>query len=91
METVPSRTPVKPAKLSFSTSQGPSPKLACFIKAMLKPIKANPVNNLTQRLSRVVNDDLFSPIKAFSTENEVDLMNKLNEGVIKELEWKHLI
>lgn len=58
---------------------------------MLKPIKANPVNNLTQRLSRVVNDDLFSLIKAFSTENEVDLMNKLNEGVIKELEWKHLI
>jgi hypothetical protein len=77
METVPSCIPVSPAKLSFSTSQGPRPKFACFIKAMLKPMKANPVSNFAQRLSKVVNDDLISFIKAFQQEIKWILLDKL--------------
>src|ERR1044071_7904487 len=57
MDTVPNCIPVNPARPSLRTSQGPRPKLACFMKAMLKPKHANPMSNFVQRLTEVLNDD----------------------------------
>jgi hypothetical protein len=58
--------PLNPARPSLRTSQGPKPKLACFMNAMLKAKHANPISNFAQRLNGLANDDDFDLIFNFN-------------------------